>query len=738
MEHRIRSAVFNIIETLETRRLLASISGTVIEDLDNDGSRDGRERALAGVTVFLDQNRNRQLDFGESSVVTDASGFYEFTGLPAGQYFVGHLPPASYGQNSPPRQGFGAGGESDFDIDLHFPANSLSTAGRSLFESAAARWEKVLVGDLQDIAGDEDFGDVDDIVITATGPSIDGKNGVLARAAPVKTRDDETSTPNLPYTAIMQFDNADLKDDGIFETILHEMGHALGFTVFTWDQFDPPLVNNSAVDPRFLGQNAVHEYNELFDNQESGVPLEDFSAGQGSSFSHFPESVFKYELMTPNSEGDEFGEVLSRLTVGVMEDMGYEVDYRGADPYDPFQFPTVPPTNALTAGGGPVDFTWAVDLEDDVDAARGRDFSSRLNRRPTIDAVRSDNAFYAINDIIKLRAVGANDLDVGDSPTAVAFYVETNSIPGLQTGAGGDTFVNTDESPAGGFRVNANGESLGLAAGMHTFYARAYDELLTTGKTKMVDVQLFDPANTPVPSRPTSIRALPISASEIQVLWNDRSNNEFGFRIERARDEFFNREVRRFNVDANVTSFLDTGVASGTNYYYRVRAFNVSGATGFAGPTKALTANLGERVIDVNSAILANSPEVSTRGDLIAIDDTAAIAGTSLGISGGGRIDFSPSLEFNGDYFLYARWSDPISDQGRGVFDILDSNGRQRRQVTVDENVQGTENGYVLIGKYAFNNAGDGAITFRPSNRSQTVNLDAIRLLPAFDPTTRR
>jgi hypothetical protein len=209
--------------------------------------------------------------------------------------------------------------------------------------------------------------------------------------------------------------------------------------------------------------------------------------------------------------------------------------------------------------------------------------------------------------------------------------------------------------------------------------------------------------------------------------------------IDRARDEFFTRDVKRFTINqSDVQTFTDSRLDSATNYFYRVRSFNIAGPSGFTGPTRVLTANLGDKVIDVNGALRSGNPEVATRGETFARDDSAAIGGDSLALSGRARIDFSPDLDYDGEYFLYAKWSDPTSDRGVGVFDILDSNGRQQRSVTVDQNSQGTENGYVLIGKYTFNTSGDGAITFRAADRSQTVNLDAIRLLPAFDPTTRR
>jgi len=736
MSYRIGSAARTVVESLEVRQLLASISGTVIEDLDNDGQRDGRERALAGVTVFLDQNRNRQLDAGEASTVTNSAGRYEFAGLPVGQYFVSHLPPAGYGQNSPGKGGFG-NFSGKFNITLAF-ASGVTDELRSIVESAAARWEKVLVGDLTGVA-DERYGDIDDIVIEIFAKKVDGVGGTLASAGPRLVRDASIARgANLPYRSAATFDIADSKNPGLYDTAVHELGHALGFTLNTWFSFDDEEAGTSLIggrqgSPLFLGANALREYRTIFNQPKApGVPLEPFTAGAGSAFSHFSEALLGNEMMTPFAESS--GSPLSRITVGLMQDIGYVVDYRAADPYDPTQ-QDLPVTNPDNAGGGLLDFSYTITIDDPNAVFQGRDFSSRQNQRPTLDAVRSENALYAVNDIVKLRAVGANDNDIGDAVTAVAFYLESNNIPGLQTGRDGDTPVNTDQSPAGGFRVNANTESLGLAAGTYTFYARPFDQILTAGKTKQVEVQIFDP--TTAPRKPTELAASSISSSEVVLQWNDRSNNEFGFVIDRARDEFFTRDVKRFTLGGNTTTFTDTRLPAGTQFFYRVRSFNIGGPSSFAGPLTVRTGNLGERVIDVTEQVAFNRPEAKARGQVSGLFDPNALNSNSLVLFGGTKLDVSPFLEFDGDYFVYARWSTPSSELGMGVFDIKDSNGRQQRPVTIDLNTRGTENGYVLIGKYTFNTTADATVTFRPLNRAQTVNLDAVRFLPAFDPTTR-
>src|SRR5262249_33913581 len=70
-----------------------SISGRVTSQVpDCSGVVDQGGRS--GVTVFIDANNNGQLDQGERSAVTDASGNYRFDSVGAGTYRIRVIPPA--------------------------------------------------------------------------------------------------------------------------------------------------------------------------------------------------------------------------------------------------------------------------------------------------------------------------------------------------------------------------------------------------------------------------------------------------------------------------------------------------------------------------------------------------------------------------------------------------------------------------------------------------------------------
>lgn len=200
---------------------------------------------------------------------------------------------------------------------------------RAVFQQAADRWAQVIVADLPDTT----FNGVpvDDLLIDASLNFIDGPGGILGGAAPDAFRPGSL----LPIHGFMQFDTADLAQQEasgkLLALVLHEMGHVLGIGSI-WQE-KGLLQGAGSAAPRFTGANAIREYRAYFNNTATSVPVEGNSAGPGSADSHFRESVFGNELMTPfESPGVE---PLSRVTIGSLQDIGYTVDYSVADNYVP-------------------------------------------------------------------------------------------------------------------------------------------------------------------------------------------------------------------------------------------------------------------------------------------------------------------------------------------------------------------------------------------------------------------
>ena len=99
----------------------------------------------------------------------------------------------------------------------------------------------------------------------------------------------------------------------------------------------------------------------------------------------------------------------------------------------------------------------------------------------------------------------------------------------------------------------------------HLVYAKAYDADGNVSTTSVVKVSvrlLF---------APSKLSAQTVSDTQILLTWQDNSKIEDGFRIERKEEG--GSYVQIAEVGTNVTSFEDSGLTYGSNYFYRVRAY---------------------------------------------------------------------------------------------------------------------------------------------------------------------
>ena len=230
-----------------------------------------------------------------------------------------------------------------FQITIDYSTTILGTvpkAVRDAAEWAAARWSDVIVGDLPPV-NDPDVGLVDDIRITVgmgllgDANGTDGTASTLANAAPLRYR---TDASRLPWLSIAGIDPADASRPELRGILLHEFGHALGFTP------GAEVFSRYVSDTGFTGPHAVQAYRDIYGNSATSVPLET-GGGTGTVGAHWSETIFGSELMTGYSASMM---QLSRVTVGAMEDLGYAVNYAVADPFTP------PPAGLKAAVGSAI------------------------------------------------------------------------------------------------------------------------------------------------------------------------------------------------------------------------------------------------------------------------------------------------------------------------------------------------------------------------------------------------
>ncbi len=248
-----------------------------------------------------------------------------------------------------------------FNIDVRF-LTAVSAGARAAFDSAEARWERMLYGELSDIALNVPAGTcagvsvpavnetVDDLLIFVRLDSIDGPLNQLGSAGPCRIRTADT----LPVLGAMRFDTADVATflaQGLFdEIVMHEMGHVLGFgTLWPLKSLIVGPSQSGGPDPHFVGPAAIAAFDA---NGGAGygagakVPVEN-TGGAGTADGHWRESVFDRELMTGFLDGGVTNP-LSVISIASLADVGYlRTNNAAAEAY------VVANPLSLHAGGGP-------------------------------------------------------------------------------------------------------------------------------------------------------------------------------------------------------------------------------------------------------------------------------------------------------------------------------------------------------------------------------------------------
>ena len=123
-----------------------------------------------------------------------------------------------------------------------------------------------------------------------------------------------------------------------------------------------------------------------------------------------------------------------------------------------------------------------------------------------------------------------------------------------------------------------------------------------------------------IPDAPSGTGATAMQSTRIDLSWQDNSSNESGFRIERKAGAS-GMWSQIGTVGANETNYSDTGLSTGTTYYYRVRAYNNGGNSGYSNEASTTTFPLE------GPSYLSATPASASRINLVWKDNSANEAG---------------------------------------------------------------------------------------------------------------
>lgn len=105
------------------------------------------------------------------------------------------------------------------------------------------------------------------------------------------------------------------------------------------------------------------------------------------------------------------------------------------------------------------------------------------------------------------------------------------------------------------------------------------------------------------------------TAAQLTIQWADNSDNENGFTLERSVNGFDFLPIA--DVAPDTETYTDSSLLPGVEYWYRVKAFNAAGESGYSNTASAITAIPGEPPASpgtINLTLPGRLTNISARG----------------------------------------------------------------------------------------------------------------------------
>ncbi|NQT34316.1 fibronectin type III domain-containing protein [bacterium] len=122
---------------------------------------------------------------------------------------------------------------------------------------------------------------------------------------------------------------------------------------------------------------------------------------------------------------------------------------------------------------------------------------------------------------------------------------------------------------------------------MSTDYAYRVHAFNITGRSEWSEEAVVSVPNGP-PGTPEFLHAQAVTSEQINLIWTRTTSNEYGFRVER-RSEQNDEFIVIAETNRSIVVYGDTGLEPDTWYWYRIRAFNEIGESGYSNVDSAQT-----------------------------------------------------------------------------------------------------------------------------------------------------
>lgn len=245
-----------------------------------------------------------------------------------------------------------------------------------------------------------------------------------------------------------------------------------------------------------------------------------------------------------------------------------------------------------------------------------------LQLHPSIATIQENGVWYLYavdpptNIVVNRVSDSRIDLTWTDNGTT-----ERGTVIERNTNGGGyaqiDLLIGAD--------IESYSDTSALAGVEHCYRIRVGESFAVVGDWSEPACEQSEPpgGETP-PDAPTGLTTSAISTQRIDLSWSDNSDNENGFRIERAigtSGAFAEIDV----IAEDLTSYASTGLVADTEYCYRVRAYNAEGDSAYTNESCATTLPTTSSPLGAPSDLLA--VENGSQVDLSWTDNATAEVG---------------------------------------------------------------------------------------------------------------